>query len=81
MEMSDWMCVLAELLGATEMSVTTTADEKVDSVRTNVREATKALAEVVIEDCWGADEFTPEFKTTLREVMNDLLDIKNRLGS
>lgn len=62
------------------MSVRTTADEKIDEARQNIREAAKALSEVVVDDCYGADEYKEEFQETLREVLNDLLNIKNRLG-
>ena len=58
----------------------TTADEKIDEARTSIRDAAKALSEVVVDECWGADEYKPEFRATLRGVLNDLLDIKERLG-
>ena len=43
------------------MSVTTTADEKLAEARQAVRAATKALSSILVDECWGANEFAPEF--------------------
>jgi len=36
------------------MSVQTTADEKIDLAEESVKDATLALSEVVIQECWNA---------------------------
>ena len=62
------------------MGVRTSADEKVDEARQSIREAARALSQVVVEEVWGHDEYNNEFRTTLREVLNGLLDLKQKLG-
>lgn len=61
------------------MSVITTADEKIDSAEQSVRDAAEALSDVLIHECWGSDEYTPERMIVLREVLNELISIKIRL--
>lgn len=61
------------------MSVTTTADEKISDAKHHIKQASQALAEVVVNECWGHDEFKPEYKEMYREVMNDLIRLKNRM--
>ena len=57
----------------------TNADEKISSAEQSVRDATEALSEVLIHECWGSDEYTPERMTVLREVLDELISIKIRL--
>lgn len=41
------------------MSVRTQADEKIDQAREHAHDALMALNAVVIEQCWGHDDFIP----------------------
>lgn len=62
------------------MSVRTTADEHLDSAAEHIRAAIKDLTEIVIEECWGHDEFTAEYQTTVSEVFDELRKLKGRLN-
>ncbi len=61
------------------MSVRTTADEKVDLAEENIRTAAMALANVVIDECYGYEEYSIEWKDSLRSVLNDLIMLKEKL--
>lgn len=58
----------------------TTADERVNEAKEAINVAAKAISEVIIEDCYGSDEYTEDFKRTLRECMNNLLSLKMMLN-
>lgn len=62
------------------MSVTTTADEMLNSAKSHVKEAASALSQIVIDEVWGHDEFSEEYKEKIRESLNDLVKIKIKLG-
>jgi hypothetical protein len=61
------------------MGVRTTADEKIDSAREHVRLAVEDLAQVVIAEVWGWDEFTPERQKSLEEALDCLRTAKKAL--
>ncbi len=61
------------------MSVRTIADEHIDLAEESVKTAAKALGEVCINECCGADEYSDKRLTELRECLNELLSIKDRL--
>lgn len=61
------------------MSVHTTADEKLDIVKESVDCAILNISEMVINKCWGWENYTKEYQTNLRNVMNQLLDIRDNL--
>lgn len=61
------------------MSVRTTADEKLDEARDAVKIALKALTEIVIEDCWGHDEFSTSRFASIEASYQELLVIWMRL--
>ena len=62
------------------MSVITTADEKLHSAAEHVKAALQDLGEIAINDCWGHDDFSEEYKETIAEVMNDLIAMKRKLS-
>ena len=47
------------------MSVRTTADEKVDSIREHIDGALKDLSEILVDECDGHDEFNESFTDKL----------------
>lgn len=47
----------------------TTADEKIDLAEESVKDATLALSEVVIQECWGSHSFNS--KVCIVVVMSD----------
>lgn len=55
------------------MSVRTTADEKLDEARENLRSANKALITLLDEDTWGHQDYSEEF---LDKVLDAVLIIK-----
>lgn len=63
------------------MSVQTTADEHLSAAREAVREAIKNLAKIVVEEVWGHDEYTRDFKEDLRQAQDELIGVRERLGA
>lgn len=63
------------------MSVTTEADKQLNAARENVNAAIKSLSGIVIDECWGSDEFNSEFKETMHTSLNELVAIRERLRS
>ena len=61
------------------MSVTTTADEKIESARNNIRSAIKDLHSAIDPDTWGSGDFTSERDDDILEVYKTLLDIRKKL--
>lgn len=62
------------------MSVRTTADEKIDEAKDHIQEAIECISEVVINRCWGASEYTVEYRNKLRTQLVSLLDTRDSLG-
>lgn len=62
------------------MSVTTTADERLEDARENVIDAVKNLHKFLDPDTWGHDDYTEEFKSEVLETCKQLLDIREKLG-
>ena len=58
------------------MSVQTDADNEYAIASEAVTTAIKALAKIVIDECWGSDTFN---HSHVAETMNQLLAIKDRL--
>lgn len=63
------------------MSVQTTADEQLDLAKADVKTAIDHLAEIVIKQCWGHDEFNDAYYTNITHSLADLLRIRDRLES
>jgi len=61
------------------MSVATTADMKITSAREHVAAAIKDLTEILIDECWGHDELSEEYKVILEKTFNHLRQIKREL--
>jgi hypothetical protein len=61
------------------MSVTTTADEKLKSARDHVEGAIAALSEIVVDQCWGHDDFNGEFAKQIEESFDLLRQIRKKL--
>lgn len=58
----------------------TTADENLDDARTAVNKAIQALAEIIIDECWGHDNYNSEFRTEIDLAFDELRRIKKCLG-
>ena len=61
------------------MSVTTRADEELVEIRAGVESIIKRLSEIVIDRCWGWDDFSPSYQRQLRENLNTFLDLRDEL--
>lgn len=59
--------------------VITTADKNLDSAKDNIKEAIKNLSTIVIDECWGFDEFDPGYRNILNKAMQQLINIKKIL--
>lgn len=61
------------------MSVDTTADEKRDEVKKHVEQSLSLLKEIIVDEVWGYDDFSSDYKELLDECMAYLLKVKRRL--
>lgn len=61
------------------MSVRTTFDEKVDSIRTHVSSVVNDLNEIVVDKCWGYEELSEEGKRKYKELFQQFLEIRDSL--
>ena len=66
-------------LNFNNMSVITTADEKIKKAKDLISEAYKELLIVLDEDTWGHDTFTEEYINQVEEVTMTLLKLKRKL--
>ncbi len=62
------------------MSVRTTADEKIDEARDSINKALKALNEIVVNECWGHDEFNKAFTKKMLEAHAMLIEVRSKLS-
>jgi hypothetical protein len=62
------------------MSVTTTADEKLESARDHVHQALTDLSAICIDQCWGHDEFRKEFRGEIQQAFFKLVEIRKMLS-
>lgn len=62
------------------MSVATTADKNRDKAKREIEQAISNLAEIVVNQCWGWDEYHPRYFKALRKSLDELLDIRDRLN-
>jgi len=62
------------------MSVTTTADEELVEVRKEIESSVKRLSKIVIDRCWGWEDFTHQYQVKLRARLNTLLDLRDEFG-
>ena len=61
------------------MSVVTEADQKLDSAERNIQAAISDMSAVVIERVWGWDAYRGEYQQRHREVLNALIDARQKL--
>jgi len=60
--------------------VTTTSDQKLDSAANNVESAIDDLAQIVIHQCSGHDEYKEIYKNDIEEAFQLLLRVRKRLN-
>lgn len=57
----------------------TTADEKLHSAKEHIKDAIKCLSEIVVDECYGHDEYDESWKREFYDSLKDLISIKKRL--
>lgn len=61
------------------MSVQTAADESKRKAVKHMNGAIDSLAEIVLRRVHGTDIYTDRFKVTLRETLNTLIELRDRI--
>jgi hypothetical protein len=61
------------------MSVRTEADSQLDTARDDVHSALKALGKILVEQCWGHDDYKAEFRAKMVEAHGLLLQVQEKL--
>lgn len=61
------------------MGVRTTADEQLDKAAEGVSNAISALGEIVINQCWGHEDYKSDYRETIKTALMDLISIRDRL--
>ena len=59
--------------------VTTTADEKLQSAKDHIEAAVKDVAEIVIDKCWGHDDFSPSYRKKINDFFDDLRELGRKI--
>jgi len=57
----------------------TTADENKAQAIEHLREAIKNLSTIIVDECHGCDEYTVEYRETLRDTMYVLVRNRDKL--
>ena len=61
------------------MSVKTAAQENIDNAVRDINSAITNLAKVVVDQCWGTDDFKDYFKSALKQSFQELIEIRDRI--
>lgn len=61
------------------MGVLTTADKKIIEVKNHLHQISIELSDILINECYGYDEFIDEYKELLWEVMTITKKFKDKL--
>jgi len=59
--------------------VVTTADESMAEVNCAFDTVLQGLSRVVVEECWGYEDYNDDFKAVLRDVFRVMLEQRARL--
>lgn len=70
----------SEQLRNETMSVTTTADEKLHEARQHIADAIRSLSAIVIDECWGHDDFSKEYRNKIDTAFESLRQAKRDLA-
>ena len=57
---------------------TTTADEHRDKAIEHIKEAISELSEIIVNQCSGHNDFREEYKNSLKEMMNTLIELRDQ---
>lgn len=61
------------------MSVTTTADQKLEQAKEKLKEAQALLGEAMDENTWGSRDFKVDYIDGVYEVMGELFKLRRKL--
>jgi hypothetical protein len=61
------------------MGVVTTADERLDSAKEHLKAAGMDLAAIVIDECWGYDDYKLDYQIAMRDALNTVIQLKGKL--
>jgi len=62
------------------MGVTTTADEQLDEAVKSINIAIKHLSSIVIDECWGYDDWNEEYTKKIHKSFKRLIKIRKELN-
>lgn len=62
------------------MSVTTAADIELEAAKEEIQDAIKNLSEIVVNRCWGWNDFGSAYRAKIAQSLADLIVIRDRLG-
>ena len=62
------------------MSVITEADKALDRTKHSVEDAVKNLSKIIVDQVWGHDDFSKEYKEELQRVFASLILVREKLG-
>lgn len=62
------------------MSIRTEADRHLELAKENINFAIKELSEILINECWGYDQWNNEYTEKINNTFDQLRKIKRDLG-
>ena len=62
------------------MGVHTTADEHRDAALDKIQGSIRAISEIVINNCWGSEDYGADYRLALKKSLMELIEIRDRLG-
>ena len=57
----------------------TTADERLNSASEHLKAAGMDLAAVVIDECWGYDDYGLDYQIAIRQALNAVIELRGKL--
>jgi hypothetical protein len=61
------------------MGVVTAADRYLEETRDHVNNAIKTLSSILVDECWGHDDFNAETSKDMRDALYSLMEIRDKL--
>jgi replicative superfamily II helicase len=62
------------------MGVVTTADEKLNSASEHIKAAAQDLSVIVLDECWGCEDYRADYTTEIHSALNTLIMLKAKLN-
>jgi hypothetical protein len=61
------------------MAVQTSADDALDSAKSHVQMALECLSKIVVQRCWGANDFSAEYQQQIAAAFTTLMAVREGL--